>query len=406
MSIHDPDQRVQKGEGRHAAPPLHQLAAELTATQMQLQTMRKTHANTVEALQRAKEYAEQIIATMRESLLVLTPDLRIRSANEAFYGHFQVTPEETEGQLIYRLGNHQWDIPHLHTLLEEILPNNQVFKDFEVTHNFEQIGRRTMLLNACRLDHVQFILLAIEDITERKQAEDALHQLNQTLEEQVVLRTAQVQSLAAALTLAEQEERRRIAQILHDDLQQQLYRIQVQLLTILPEADSDPRVAAHAQKVHTWLDDAIRITRQLTVELSPPILLEEGLTEALGWLAAQMTASYGLQVSIRAVHAFSLPDEDIRVLLLQLVRELLFNVVKHAATDQAMVELQFDEAGALQLTVSDAGCGFDVTQAMANKTSSFGLFSVRERLALFGGRMDIASTLGQCTSILLTVPLS
>jgi len=154
MSIHDPDQRVQKGEGRHAAPPLHQLAAELTATQMQIQTMRKTHANTVEALQRAKEYAEQIIATMRESLLVLTPDLRIRSANEAFYGHFQVTPEETEGQLIYRLGNHQWDIPHLHTLLEEILPNNQVFKDFEVTHNFEQIGRRTMLLNACRLDHV------------------------------------------------------------------------------------------------------------------------------------------------------------------------------------------------------------------------------------------------------------
>jgi len=248
--------------------------------------------------------------------------------------------------------------------------------------------------------------LAIEDITERKQAEDALHQLNQTLEEQVVLRTAQVQSLAAALTLAEQEERRRIAQILHDDLQQQLYRIQVQLLTILPEADSDPRVAAHAQKVHTWLDDAIRITRQLTVELSPPILLEEGLTEALGWLSAQMTASYGLQVSIRAVHAFSLPDEDIRVLLLQLVRELLFNVVKHAATDQAMVELQFDEAGALQLTVSDAGCGFDVTQAMANKTSSFGLFSVRERLALFGGRMDIASTLGQGTSILLTVPLS
>jgi len=252
MPIHNPEQIVlsksYREERSNNAPTIQQLEAELYATKIQLQTMRETHTVTVEALQRAKEYAEQIISTMCESLLVLTPDLRVRSANESFYAHFQVTPEETEGQRIYILGNHQWDIPKLHTLLEEVLPNNKVFKDFEVTHEFEQIGRRTMLLNACRLDHVQFILLAIEDITERKQAGDALHQINATLEEQVSMRTAQVQSLVSTLTLAEQEERRRIAQILHDDLQQQLYGIQVRLLSILTIADPDSIVAAYARK--------------------------------------------------------------------------------------------------------------------------------------------------------------
>jgi PAS domain S-box-containing protein len=126
------------------------------------------------ALEAQKIYAESIVETLHEPLLVLTPGLRVRSANQAFYDHFEVSPEETEGQLIYELGNGQWDIPALRTLLEDVLPDSNVFNDYEVAHDFEDIGRRVMLLNARRLDHVQFILLGIRDITRRKQIEDAL----------------------------------------------------------------------------------------------------------------------------------------------------------------------------------------------------------------------------------------
>jgi PAS domain S-box-containing protein len=125
-------------------------------------------------IQRAREFAESIVETVREPLLVLTPDLKVRAANDSFYRDFHVDREETENQPLYELGDGQWDIPELRRLLEEVLPHDEQFSDFEVEHEFEGIGRRTMLLNGRRLDHVQLILLAIEDITERKRAEAGL----------------------------------------------------------------------------------------------------------------------------------------------------------------------------------------------------------------------------------------
>lgn len=131
---------------------------------------------TLHAVQQARAFAENIIATVREPLLVLSRDLRVVSANRAFYQTFQTTPAETLERRIYELGNHQWDIPELRRLLEEILPKNTHFDGYEVTHDFEHIGRRTMLLNARRVQHTdEFILLAIEDITERVRAEQRLH---------------------------------------------------------------------------------------------------------------------------------------------------------------------------------------------------------------------------------------
>jgi diguanylate cyclase (GGDEF)-like protein/PAS domain S-box-containing protein len=110
--------------------------------------------------------------------VVLDKELRIITANRSFYRTFQVNPEETEKRLIYDLGNRQWDIPGLKELLENILPMNNAFEDFEVEHYFESIGRKAMLLNARKIyretNHVEMILLAIEDITERKQAEEQL----------------------------------------------------------------------------------------------------------------------------------------------------------------------------------------------------------------------------------------
>ena len=142
----------------------------------------------VAQLEAAAYYAEQIVETVRDPLLVLTFDFRVQSANLAFYQLFQVSAAETEGQLVYQIGNGQWDIPAMRILLEDILPGNTVFNDYEVSHDFERVGPRTMLLNARRLDHVDFILLAMEDITARKHA-------TTLLQEQRVRQTQKMEAL-------------------------------------------------------------------------------------------------------------------------------------------------------------------------------------------------------------------
>lgn len=124
-------------------------------------------------LEGQKELAEKIFDASRDPLLVLGWDLRVKAANETFYERFGVNPGETEGRLVYELGNAQWNIPRLRELLETVLPANDSFDDFAVEHDFEQIGNRVMLLNARRIDHLQLILLAIEDVTERARVEEA-----------------------------------------------------------------------------------------------------------------------------------------------------------------------------------------------------------------------------------------
>jgi CheY-like chemotaxis protein/PAS domain-containing protein len=125
-------------------------------------------------LKTIETYAQNIVDTVREPLLILDTTLRVRSANRAFYQTFQVSLEETENRLIYELGNGQWDIPVLRTLLEDIVPLSSVFNDFECEHDFPAIGRRVMLLNARKLQtgrHGELLLLAMEDVTERRRAE-------------------------------------------------------------------------------------------------------------------------------------------------------------------------------------------------------------------------------------------
>jgi len=127
------------------------------------------------------EYAESIIDTVREPLIVLDQELRVVSVSRSFYGVFKVKPEETVGQLIYDLGNKQWDIPKLRELLETILPQKAFFDNYEVVHDFATIGRRIMLLNARQIERgigkAQIILLAIEDITTRKEMEEKIKRL-------------------------------------------------------------------------------------------------------------------------------------------------------------------------------------------------------------------------------------
>jgi len=138
------------------------------------------------------EYSESIINTVREPLITLDQDLRVITVSRSFYEFFKVKPEETVGQLIYDLGNKQWDIPRLRELLEDILPKKAAFDNYEVEHNFATIGRRVMLLNARQIQRVlgkeRIILLAIEDITERKEIEAGLEKTRKELE--VIKKTA------------------------------------------------------------------------------------------------------------------------------------------------------------------------------------------------------------------------
>jgi len=156
-----------------------EIEAGLEKTRKELEVIKKS-------ADEALEYAESIINTVREPLIALDQDLRVVSASRSFYEVFKVNPKETVGQLIYDLGNKQWDIPKLRELLEDILPQKAAFDNYEVEHDFSTIGRRIMLLNARQIQRVlgkeRIILLAIEDITERKQVENALHTAKQAVE--------------------------------------------------------------------------------------------------------------------------------------------------------------------------------------------------------------------------------
>jgi PAS domain S-box-containing protein len=158
------------------------------------------------------ELDHRIIATVREPLIVLDDDLRIISVNDSFYRTFKVPPPETEGRLIFEVGNRQWDIPRLRILLENILPSNQHFEDFEVEHDFPEIGHRTMLLNARRLSRREgtkdLILLAIEDVTERKRLEVERQRLlteQQVLAEELAVANEELQVQAEELSVQQEE---------------------------------------------------------------------------------------------------------------------------------------------------------------------------------------------------------
>ncbi len=139
-----------------------------------------------ESKELALHYMTTLVAVARESFLILDANLRVISANEVFYNNFRVSSKETENRFIYELGNGQWNIPELKKLLEEILPDKKIVKDYEVKHTFETIGEKTIMLNARQIDSVQLIILAMEDITAREETELAervkeLEALNKTM---------------------------------------------------------------------------------------------------------------------------------------------------------------------------------------------------------------------------------
>jgi PAS domain S-box-containing protein len=246
----------------------------------------------------------------------------------------------------------------------------------------------------------------VTDITDRERAASALQERTLELE----FRTAQLSQMASDLTLAEQRAREHIAKTLHDGLQQMLVVASLNLDQEL-KRDRDrghaPREPLAQAKNH--IDEAIGAARSLSVELFPPVLQHADLPAALTWLANWTRTKYGLDVQVAADARATSSRKDVRTLLFESVRELLFNAVKHARVDRVALDLTLAPGDLLCITVADQGIGFEPAGlADRSKTSQvgWGLFSIRERLTQLGGRFEIDSAPGRGTRFRLLAPRS
>jgi signal transduction histidine kinase/ActR/RegA family two-component response regulator len=237
----------------------------------------------------------------------------------------------------------------------------------------------------------------------------ALKELNESLEQQVEERTElaeararQLQSLAVDLIEAEERERQRISDMLHDDLQQMIAGARMQLQAAGNKQDPAPVI----KNVDRLLEQCIEKSRGLSHQLSPPVLHQFGLGPALDWLVRQMEEQFGLHVRLETESFLEITDSPVKVFLFRAAQELLFNVVKHSEGKNADVLLSRSDSN-LVLSISDSGRGFE--PAILNQTdqrTGLGLASLRERALAIGGSLEIDSTPGQGSRFTLKVPLN
>lgn len=317
--------------------------------------------------------------------IVRLTDGVILDANEALLRYFNTRRDVVVDRAI---GDLEAFLPLAERMgLIEHLRQRGSMTNVEVETIHSSGAARTALVSAEQItvEGVEAALIALADISERKQAEE------------------QVRQLASQLTRAENEERHRISQILHDDLQQQLYGLQIHLNFLREEAPE----AAHKEidEMEELMSTAIKTVRDLSVDLSPPILHNEGLVQGIRWIASRMKERYHLQVDLEADGSFLVRDDGTRVLLFQILRELLFNAVKHAGVQRVNVRLANEEQN-YRIDVVDEGAGFDPQQVLVDDgaTSGRGLISACQRLRLIGGRLEIESTPGKGTHATIYTP--
>jgi PAS domain S-box-containing protein len=238
-----------------------------------------------------------------------------------------------------------------------------------------------------------------EEISQRERAEEELQLAN----EQLAQRADQLRRLAGELTAVEQTERKRLSRILHDGLQQHLASAKMQIGSLAEQIDNED-LKQTAEEIEKIIGEGVGMSRSLSAELSPPILHEGGLSEGLEWLIRWMREKHRFRVDL-SLGAVAELREDVKMLVFESVRELLFNAIKHAQASRAQVRLELGGEGEMRVTVSDEGAGFDPCRILlAGDGGGFGLFSIRERIGLIGGKLEIDSAPGRGSRVALIVP--
>ena len=335
---------------------------------------------------RAEELMRSMVDAAPDATVVTREDGTIAFVNKQLENVFGHARQDLIGRPLTEL------IPaRFHELYAQHGPT--FFKEasvHQIGHGFRLYGRRwdgtefpvEISLSPLKTAEDTLAIAAIRDITKRIESE------------------RKIRRLASLLGEAEQKERQRISQLLHDDLQQQLFAAKLQL-PLLEQAYSqgDPEaVRLTLAEIDGYLTKSITITRNLSVEFGPFALPEEHLSGALAALSTQMQNQYGLHVTLKTNDIETILDNRLSRLLYQMVRELLFNVVKHSGTLQAELTLERvnDE---LRVTVSDSGRGFDPAVVMSQTEIAHGLLNIRHRLELLDCRMEITSQPGGGTRI-------
>ena len=319
-----------------------------------------------------------------------------------------------------------WDVGELigHSV-EELLPSR--FRDAHVRYRtgyfaaprarlmgggLDLVGRRrdgTTFPIEVSLNHVPTpgggrTFAFVTDIADRQAAQLALQERTAELEH----RTMQLRQMASDVTLAEQHAREQIAKTLHDGLQQQLVIAALHLDQHLEHArDAGAAPSEVVSEAKRQIEDAIAAARSLSFELYPPVLHLAGLPAAMTWLANWTYDKYRLQVRVTADTRADSARKDVRTLLYESVREVIFNAVKHAHADRVTLDLALDDDDQLRITIADEGVGFEPARLDDRSKAGqvgWGLFSIRERLSLLGGRCDIESAPGKGTRVQLVAP--
>ncbi len=309
------------------------------------------------------------------------------------------------------------DAKRLRNLIQDVLEDN----DSQATIEFKQVHRDGSTADwhfsasspGVRRDGRRYVVGMAIDQTKQKLAEAKLLSLNEELEERVAKRTRQanrrareLQRLSHEMLVVEDRERKKIAMDLHDGLGQLLNVVKLKFGTLRQE----PGLAAFAEpfdEIEATLADANQAARSLTQQISPPILYELGLVPAVQWLAEQTQQHYGLTVNVTAEREMgdSL-DDQVLSMLYRAIRELLINTAKHANCNRADVLIEASK-GDLLIQIRDLGVGFAVSKdILDNSGKGLGLFGIRERLEMIGGKLSIESVINAGTTIGMTVPLT
>jgi PAS domain S-box-containing protein len=366
-------------------------------------------AGTNAVLGESEEKYRRIVETATEGIVMADAEARMVFVNDRWSEIFGCSPEEARHVTLFDL-----IFPEDRAQMAERWESRKRGRKESYEFRFRRKdGSPVWLLVgvAPRLDSEgRFLgtLGMVTDITERKQAEEALRDLTTMLEskvaertEQLQRRTHQLQKLTLELSETEDRERKRMAEVLHDDLQQVLAAAKFHLGLMRSRTRQDGALQATAGRIDEMLKDAIDKSRSLSHELSPAVLYQSDFRATLHWLADQMQVKHGLIVHIHVHGTVHLQSDVLKGFLYKAAQELLFNVVKHARVREARVRVR-QYGPCICLSVSDRGRGFDPQEL--REAPGFGLLTIRERVELLGGRMKIKSGEGRGSTFYLVVP--